>query len=103
MFLTIAGAADGLSTVVRQTLRQLLTPNELRGRMTGVSMIFFMGGPQLGELEAGILGRLIGVRASVVLGGLACAGSALLFALRARGLRRFRYEPAVESSPRAAG
>lgn len=97
-FLTVAGAADGVSTVVRQTLRQLLTPNELRGRMTGVSMIFFMGGPQLGELEAGVLGRLIGVRASVVLGGLACATSALLFALRARGLRRFRYDPAVDSA-----
>ena len=37
---------------VRQTLRHLLTPDELRGRMTSVNMIFFMGGPQLGEFEA---------------------------------------------------
>jgi len=89
--LTIAGAADGVSTVVRQTLRQLLTPDELRGRMTGVSMIFFMGGPQLGELEAGVVGRLLGVRASVVLGGIACSACALAFAVFASGLRRFRY------------
>ncbi|MEI8358984.1 MAG: MFS transporter, partial [Deltaproteobacteria bacterium] len=89
--LALAGAADGVSTVVRQTLRQLLTPDELRGRMTGVSMIFFMGGPQLGELEAGLLGRLLGVQASVVVGGLACTLSAAGFAVFARGLRRFRH------------
>jgi MFS family permease len=93
LFLTLAGAADGVSTVVRQTLRQLLTPDELRGRMTGVSMIFFMGGPQLGELEAGVVGRLFGVHASVVAGGVACALSALVFAAVAGGLRRFRYAP----------
>ena len=89
--LALAGAADGVSTVVRQTLRQVLTPDELRGRMTGVSMIFFMGGPQLGELEAGWLGRLVGVQASVVAGGLACAASAAAFAVLAPGLRRFRH------------
>ncbi|MFM8412183.1 MAG: MFS transporter, partial [Alphaproteobacteria bacterium] len=88
--LAVAGAADGVSTVVRQTLRQVLTPDELRGRMTGVSMVFFMGGPQLGELEAGWLGRLVGVQASVVAGGLACVASAVAFALLAPGLRRFR-------------
>jgi MFS family permease len=89
LFLVFAGAADGISTVVRQTLRQLLTPDELRGRMTGLSMIFFMGGPQLGELEAGVVGRLLGVRVSVVLGGLACATGAVVFAAFAHGLRRF--------------
>lgn len=96
--LAVAGAADGVSTVVRQTLRQVLTPDELRGRMTGVSMIFFMGGPQLGELEAGWLGRLLGVQASVVAGGLACAASAALFAIFAPGLRGFRHR--VESGDR---
>ncbi|MEO8192090.1 MAG: MFS transporter, partial [Acidobacteriota bacterium] len=49
------GAADAVSTVIRQTLRQLVTPDALRGRMTSVNMIFFMGGPQLGELEAGVV------------------------------------------------
>jgi MFS family permease len=90
LFLALSGAADGMSTVVRQTLRQLLTPDELRGRMTGVNMIFFMGGPQLGELEAGVLGRLFGVRASVVIGGVACTAAAGAFAVFAPGLRRYR-------------
>jgi len=44
--------------VIRQTLRQMLTPDTLRGRMTSVNMIFFIGGPQLGEMEAGLVASL---------------------------------------------
>ena len=56
--LAVTGAADTVSTVLRQTIRQLVTPNHLRGRMTSINMMFFMGGPQLGELEAGSLGGI---------------------------------------------
>jgi MFS family permease len=77
-FLALAstGLADVVSTVIRQTLRQLLTPDALRGRMTSVNMIFFMGGPQLGELEAGVVASLfasaaVGATVSIVSGGLA--------------------------------
>ncbi len=71
-----SGLADLISTVIRQTLRQMLTPDALRGRMTSVNMIFFMGGPQLGELEAGLVASLfasaaVGATVSVVSGGLA--------------------------------
>ena len=66
----VSGAADTVSMVVRQTLRQLLTPDELRGRMTSVNMIFFIGGPQLGEFEAGVVARAAGPRFSVTSGGL---------------------------------
>jgi MFS family permease len=74
--LALSGLADLVSTVIRQTLRQLLTPDSLRGRMTSVNMIFFMGGPQLGELEAGIVASLfasaaVGATVSVVSGGVA--------------------------------
>jgi predicted MFS family arabinose efflux permease len=77
-FVALAGTglADVVSTVIRQTVRQLLTPDALRGRMTSVNMIFFMGGPQLGELEAGFVASLfasavLGVTVSIVSGGLA--------------------------------
>jgi hypothetical protein len=53
-------------------------------------MIFFMGGPQLGELEAGVLARLVGVRTSVVVGGILCAVSALAMAVFVPRLRRYR-------------
>jgi MFS family permease len=74
--LALSGLADLVSTVIRQTLRQMLTPDHLRGRMTSVNMIFFMGGPQLGELEAGLLASFfasvaVGATVSVISGGVA--------------------------------
>ncbi|PYT05536.1 MAG: MFS transporter [Acidobacteria bacterium] len=81
LMLGITGAADTVSTVLRQTIRQLVTPNHLRGRMTSVNMIFFMGGPQLGEFEAGALAALVGATLSVVIGGVGC-----LIAVAAAGL-----------------
>lgn len=81
--LALTGLADLVSTVIRQTLRQVITPDGLRGRMTSVNMIFFMGGPQLGEMEAGLVASLfataaIGATVSIVTGGVAtllCAGA----------------------------
>jgi len=70
LMLALAGAADTVSTVLRQTIRQLVTPDHLRGRMTSINMVFFMGGPQLGEVEAGTVAALIGAPLSVVTGGL---------------------------------
>lgn len=71
LFFALTGAADTVSTVIRGTVRQLLTPDELRGRMTSVNMMFFMGGPQLGELEAGLVAAVFGAPFSIVTGGIA--------------------------------
>ena len=49
--LILIGAADSVSTIIRNTIRQLQTPDYMRGRMTSINQIFFMGGPQLGEIE----------------------------------------------------
>ena len=49
--LAMTGATDTVSMIIRNVVRQLETPDRLRGRMTGVNMVFFMGGPQLGELD----------------------------------------------------
>jgi MFS family permease len=91
LMLAVSGAADTVSTVVRQTIRQLLTPDALRGRMTSVNMIFFIGGPQLGEFEAGVVARWAGARFSVVAGGMACVAAVLIMAAALPGLRRLRY------------
>ncbi|MGZ3438463.1 MAG: MFS transporter, partial [Polyangia bacterium] len=88
LLLAVSGAADTVSMVVRQTLRQLLTPDELRGRMTSVNMIFFIGGPQLGEFEAGVVAGAVGPRFSVSSGGLACVVAALACALAVPSLRK---------------
>ena len=87
--LAITGAADTVSTVLRQTIRQLVTPNHLRGRMTSVNMIFFMGGPQLGEMEAGAVAALIGATLSVVTGGVGCLIAAAIAGLTARSLLQY--------------
>ena len=70
--LVIVGGADGVSTIIRNTIRQLLTPDRLRGRMTSVNQMFFMGGPQLGELEAGLVAQAFGAPISVISGGFGC-------------------------------
>jgi len=57
--------------VLRVSIRQLFTPDHIRGRMTSVNMIFFMGGPQLGNMEAGLLAAAVGAPMSVVIGGIA--------------------------------
>ena len=89
LMLALTGAADTVSTVLRQTIRQLVTPNYLRGRMTSINMMFFMGGPQLGELEAGLLAALIGAPLSVVVGGLGSTVAAGLAALKSKSLMKF--------------
>ncbi len=70
--LAASGAADAVSMVIRNLIRQLETPDAMRGRMVGVNMVFFMGGPQLGELEAGLVAQAFGAPFSVVTGGLGC-------------------------------
>ena len=92
--LAATGLADLVSTVVRQIVRQTITPDPMRGRMTSVNMIFFMGGPQLGELEAGLVASLfasaaVGASVSVVSGGLATIAAAALVAWRAKVVRDY--------------
>ncbi len=88
--LAITGAADTVSMVIRNLVRQLATPNHMRGRMTSVNMIFFMGGPQLGELEAGLVASAWGPVPSVVSGGLGCLAITGWIAARTPQLRRYR-------------
>ncbi len=94
--LAATGLADVVSTVIRQTLRQLLTPDSLRGRMTSVNMIFFMGGPQLGEMEAGLVASAfaslaVGITVSIVSGGLATLAAVAYVAGATTVVRQ--YEP----------
>jgi len=78
--LILIGAADSVSTIIRNTIRQLITPDSLRGRMTSINQIFFMGGPQLGEIEAGAVAKFFGVPFAIVSGGMGAILGALLVA-----------------------
>jgi len=88
--LALTGIADTISMVFRNLIRQLETPDRLRGRMVGVNMVFFMGGPQLGELEAGLVANAFGPIASVVSGGIGCLIATAWIAAKVPGLRAYR-------------
>ncbi|MEJ2511979.1 MAG: MFS transporter [Anaerolineales bacterium] len=97
--LALAGASDTVSMVIRQTIRQLQTPDQLRGRMTSVNQIFFAGGPQLGEIEAGIVGQMFGVQWSAISGGIACIiGVAAIVKVWPQLPRYFGNEPILAGS-----
>ena len=88
--LALTGATDTVSMVFRNLIRQLETPDHLRGRMVGVNMVFFMGGPQLGELEAGLVAQWLGPVVSVVSGGIGCVAATAWIASVTPALRRYR-------------
>ncbi|XXX78052.1 MFS transporter [Sorangium sp. So ce134] len=77
--LTVIGAADMVSVVVRMTLEQLATPPEMRGRVSAVNMVFVGASNELGELESGTLARLIGTVPTAVVGGLGTIAVVLLW------------------------
>jgi len=70
--LILIGAFDGLSTIIRNTVRQLQTPDAMRGRMMSITQIFFKGGPQLGEMESGLVAQAFGVPLAIISGGVGC-------------------------------
>jgi MFS family permease len=90
--LAATGATDTVSMVFRNLIRQLETPDHLRGRMTGINMIFFMGGPQLGELEAGLVANWLGAVVSVVTGGLGCIAATAWITATTPALLAYRRE-----------
>jgi MFS family permease len=70
--LAAMGACDTVNMVLRNVIKQLATPDHLRGRMNGVQILFAQGGPQLGDLEAGLVAQIAGASCSVVTGGIGC-------------------------------
>jgi MFS family permease len=103
--LVLLGAADVVSMVIRQTLVQMMTPDELRGRVSAVSSLFTGTSNQLGEFRAGMMAAWLGPVAAVVLGGIGtlaivAAGLGLFPSLRrAEGLRPLVPHPPIVPVP----
>ena len=89
------GAADAVSTILRNTIRQLQTPDYIRGRMTGVNQIFFSGGPQLGEIEAGVVAQVFGTPIAIISGGIGCVVAMALVALRWPQLQKYNGDEPI--------
>jgi MFS family permease len=94
--LIFIGAADTVSTIIRNTIRQLSTPDYIRGRMTSVNQIFFQGGPQLGEVEAGLVAQYFGAPFAVISGGVGSILAVIWITRRWPQLRKYNGdEPMV--------
>jgi MFS family permease len=88
--LAVAGWADVISAIFRVTIMQTAAPDRLRGRLFGIHILVVTGGPRLGDVEAGLVARLVSPTFSVVSGGIACVIGAGLVALAYPELRRAR-------------
>jgi len=83
--------------VFRNVIRQMETPDHMRGRMVGVNMVFFMGGPQLGELEAGVVAQLFSVPVAIVSGGIGCIVAVGWIARRWPQLRSYNGDEPIRA------
>lgn len=90
----LTGVGDSISTVIRSTIRQQWTPDQFRGRVNSIHMIVAFGGPQIGELESGLLAALIGVPLTIFSGGLITLCILGWFAWRYPDLRAYQAKQA---------
>ncbi|MHB8466988.1 MAG: MFS transporter [Acidimicrobiales bacterium] len=90
VFLAIAGAADMVSGLFRMTMWNQTIPDHLRGRLAGIEMLSYASGPSLGNVEAGTVAALAGLRASIVSGGVMCVLGSGLLAWRLPKFRAYR-------------
>ena len=100
LLLAVAGAADSVSAVCRNTINQSITPDHVRGRMSSIFSLSATGGPRVGDVESGAAAALVGPRAAVVTGGLACIAVAALFLFALPALARYDaadWIPSVEA------
>ncbi|HXP54335.1 MAG TPA: MFS transporter [Streptosporangiaceae bacterium] len=95
VFLAIAGWADVISAVLRNTIIQLSVPDRLRGRLAAIQIGVVQGGPRLGDLEAGAVGNAFGNEFSVISGGLACIAGAMALAGVLPGFRKAEVSAAT--------
>ena len=92
--LILVGGAHTLSGIMRNTIRQILTPDRLRGRIVSISFIFIQGGPQLGEIESGLVAQWLTTPISIITGGIGCLVAVGIITLVWPQLRRYRGDEA---------
>ena len=101
VLLALAGWADVVSAVFRNTILQTAIPDNLRGRLSAIQIAVVQGGPRLGDLEAGAVADGFGNVFSVVSGGVACVIGALLLAAALPGFRHQDGQAAAEGTEAA--
>jgi MFS family permease len=88
-----AGIGDTISAILRSTINQLSTPDDLRGRMSSINSIFTNSGPQLGQFQLGALAAAIGTEFAATTGAVAILSIVALLAVRFPHVREYRIGP----------
>jgi MFS family permease len=88
--LMLTGAGDTISSILRSTINQLSTPDELRGRMSSINSIFTSSGPQLGQFESGVVAAWLGAQLSALTGGVATLFILIVVAASFPRVRQFQ-------------
>lgn len=102
VFLAIAGAADSMSGVFRQTIWNQTIPDSLRGRLASIELLSYSVGPTLGNFEAGVVASLTSIRFSILSGGVLCVAGCVLCAIALPAFREYdarRYHQAPDPRP----
>lgn len=94
LFLALAGAADMVSAIFRQTILLTIVPDELRGRMSAVHIMVVTGGPPVGDMVSGTMGELVGIRTSSLIGGLGVIVGMVVLSRRIPEFARWRIPDA---------
>lgn len=89
--LLVSGCLDGISVIIRSTILQLKTPDELRGRVMSVNSMFINSSNELGQFESGVMAKLMGVVPSVIFGGSMTLAITIITWFKAPSLRKMEY------------
>jgi MFS family permease len=89
--LIVAGMMDGISVIVRGTVLQLTTPDEMRGRVSSVNSMFINSSNELGQFESGVVAGRLGAVPSIIFGGCMTLIVVIITWFKAPGLRKFEY------------
>ena len=87
----LSGCLDGVSVVIRGTILQLKTPDELRGRVMSVNSMFINSSNELGQFESGVMAKIMGIVPSVVFGGIMTIGVVIATWIKEPTLRKMEY------------
>jgi MFS family permease len=90
-FLALAGAADSVSVIARGSIVARVTPDAYRGRVNAVDFVVGAGGPQLGNIRAGLVAAVSSGSESMILGGIAASLGTVILACAVPSIRRFRF------------
>jgi MFS family permease len=97
LMLLLSGMFDAVSVVIRSTILQLVTPDEMRGRVSSVNTIFISSSNEFGDFESGVMAHWLGTVRSVVVGGCLTLGVVAITFYKAPKLRNFKFDDKKEA------